>query len=146
MRTEEEKWKYINELDERLLVGGVTLSEWSTFIIRDADLAFAKGANLAAILTCVAGIECHLRHENSAPEEDCKLTLRELIDKEAMDDTMRKELHELRKYRNRWVHVKDPWNDERLLDEPEVAEAELEAMAELAVKLLRQTIYLDQWL
>lgn len=29
--TEEQKWDYINQLDEELLRGGVILSEWTTF-------------------------------------------------------------------------------------------------------------------
>ncbi len=50
MMTEEKKWDYIGKLDDKLLVGGVMLSEWSTFLIKDADTAFCSGANLAAIL------------------------------------------------------------------------------------------------
>ena len=40
--TEAEKWDYLLELDEILLVGGVMLSEWATFLIRNADLSFVS--------------------------------------------------------------------------------------------------------
>lgn len=38
--TEEEKWRYLFDLDDDHLHGGVILSEWATFLIKDADLAF----------------------------------------------------------------------------------------------------------
>ena len=59
---EQEKWDYINQLDDELLLGGVMLSEWSTLIARDAEIAFCKGANLSAIITSSAVIESHLRY------------------------------------------------------------------------------------
>lgn len=61
--TKEEKWAYLVELDERLLLGGVLLSEWATFLVKDADLAFVGGAHLASIITGLAGVETHLRGE-----------------------------------------------------------------------------------
>jgi len=60
---EEARWKIINGLDEEMLMGGVILSEWCSFIVREADLAFVKGANLASILTAMAGVETDLRYE-----------------------------------------------------------------------------------
>lgn len=45
MMTEQDKWDYINKLDEELLKGGVALSEWSVFLVQDTDIAFASGAN-----------------------------------------------------------------------------------------------------
>jgi hypothetical protein len=61
--TEEQTWEYLVELDETLLQGGVILSEWATFLIKDADIAFVNGAHLAGIITGLAGIETHLRGE-----------------------------------------------------------------------------------
>ncbi|MEH2404453.1 hypothetical protein [Nostoc sp.] len=52
---EQEKWNYINTLEDELLLGGVILSEWSTFLAKDAELAFCSRANLAAI-------ESHFRY------------------------------------------------------------------------------------
>ena len=61
-RTEQQKSNFINKLDDELFIGGVILSEWSTFLIRDADSAFTAGAHLA-ILNTPAGIESHLKSE-----------------------------------------------------------------------------------
>src|SRR3569623_1351054 len=63
--TEDERWVHLVALDDELLKGGVVLSEWCTFIVRDTDTAFASGAHLAAILTAVSGIETYLRSEHS---------------------------------------------------------------------------------
>jgi hypothetical protein len=51
------------QLDEQFLKGGVVLSEWCAFIVRESDRAFAAGNYLPTILTAVAGIETTLRAE-----------------------------------------------------------------------------------
>ena len=108
---ENEKWKYISELDDELLQGGAILSEWSTFLIRDDDTAFCNGAYLATILTAAAGIESHLRFEYQIQNNEKYLGLYELIEISSIDNSLKQELHNLRKYRNQWVHVNEPQDD-----------------------------------
>jgi len=139
---EAERWNHILSLDKELLKGGVILSEWCSFIVREFDLAFARGANLASILTAVSGIETYLRSEYVKKERS---TLFELINGAPIADDLRADLHILRKYRNKWVHVNDPWDDQDLIDTPEEAERELEEMALFAARALRRTIYENQW-
>ena len=141
MKTEQDKWDYINQLDEELLKGGVMLSEWSTFLIRDADIAFTSGANLAALLTALAGIESHLKFEYGKKRRE---RLVDLIDKAPIEENLRRDLHRLRKYRNQWVHVDDPSDDANLLSDPRKEEKKLMEMAILAIKSLRRTIYTEQ--
>ena len=143
---EQEKWEHINRLDEELLVGGVVLSEWSTFLIREAETAFCKGANLAAILVAVAGIESHLRFEYFRGLNEKKYSLYDLINNAPIPNELKKDLHKLRRYRNKWVHVEDPSDDEELLNRPEYVEEELEDMAQTAITALLKTIYLEQWI
>ncbi|WP_370203233.1 hypothetical protein [Alloalcanivorax venustensis] len=139
---EAERWNHILSLDEELLKGGVILSEWCSFIVRESDSAFVHGANLASILTAVSGIETYLRSEYAKKERS---TLFELINDAPIADDLRFDLHTLRKYRNKWVHVNDPWDDQSLIDTPEEAERELEEMALFAARALRRTIYENQW-
>jgi len=139
---EEERWNYILSLDDDFLKGGVILSEWCSFIVRESDLAFVHGANLASILTAVSGIETYLRAEYAEKDQS---TLFELINSAPIADDLRSDLHTLRKYRNKWVHVNDPWDDQRLLNAPEESEKELEEMALFAAKILRRIIYANQW-
>ena len=140
---ESERWSHLVALDEELLKGGVILSEWCSFIVREADTAFVKGAHLASILTAVSGIETYLRSEYSKTGND---RLFKLIDESPIDDDLKSDLHKLRKYRNKWVHVDDPWDDSSLLESPENHERELEEVAFFAVRLLRQTIYENPWI
>ena len=140
--TEEEKWAYLVELDETLLQGGVVLSEWATFLVKDADLAFVGGAHLAGIITGLAGVETHLRGE----EGSSKRRLVELIAESDLEEDLKQELQILRKYRNKWVHVAEPWEDDALLDSPEEHEAELEEMAKRCAVALRRTIYTNPWI
>jgi hypothetical protein len=138
----EERWELLNSLDEELLKGGVILSEWCSFIVREADTAFVNGAHLASILTAVSGIETYLRSEYSHTGKE---RLVQLINAASIDSSLKDDLQQLRKYRNRWVHVDDPWNDARLLERPEVTDQELEDMALFAARALRRTIYENQW-
>jgi hypothetical protein len=140
---EDERWAHLVALDEELLKGGVILSEWCSLIVREADTAFAAGAYLAAILTAVSGIETYLRSEYSYTGAK---RLVELINQSAIDVCLKDDLHALRKYRNRWVHVDSPWEDSELLEHPEAVEGELEEMAFFAVRVLRRTIYENPWI
>lgn len=141
--TEGERQAYLDALDDKLLKGGGILSEWCSIVVRHVDMAFVNGAHLAAILTAVSAIETYLRSEQSP---DGKERLVELIDNADIDGPLKLDLHTLRKYRNRWVHVDNPWDDGELLSSPEAAEEELERMALFALHTLRRTIYSSQWI
>lgn len=130
-------------LDAELLKGGVILSEWCSEIVRQTDIAFVAGANLAAILTAVAGAETYLRAEYAAQKRQL---LAHLIDDSTIPRELKEDLHRLRKYRNKWVHVDEPWRDRALLEDPEALLAELDAMAEFACRVLRRTIYENLWI
>lgn len=140
--TEDEKWEYLIQLDETLLQGGVILSEWATYLIKSADLAFVGGAHLASIITGLAGVETHLRGEG----ESSKKRLVDLIEQSDLEEELKQELQILRKYRNKWVHVADPWDDDDLLESPDQHEAELEEMAKRCAVALRRTIYTNPWI
>ena len=140
---EDERWSYLIALDSELLNGGVILSEWCSLIVREADTAFANGAHLASILTATSGIETYLRSEYSITGKE---RLVELINQARIDTELKADLHALRKYRNRWVHVVIFCRDEVLVELPEALEGELEEMAFFAARALRRTIYKTQCL
>ena len=126
---EDQRWQYLEGLDNELLEGAVVLSEWCSFIVREADTAFVGAANLASILTAVSGIETYLRSEYAVTGREC---LVELISQSPIHDILKEDLQKLRKVRNKWVHIYEPWNDFGLLERPEETEKELEEMALLA--------------
>lgn len=138
----QERQNLLVSLDEELLKGGVILSEWCAFIIRECDNAFVDGLYLASIITAMSAIETHLRSEDATAK---KKRLVELIDSSGLESDLMRQLHTLRKYRNKWVHVDDPWDDATLIQNPEKHEDELERMALVAVRALRQTIYSNPW-
>lgn len=139
---EQERWDFLAELDETLLMGGAILSEKSSFLISSADLAFVSCAHLACILTAMAAIETHLRAERNGS----RLRLVDLIDVSGLEADLVDELHALRRIRNAWVHVDDPWDDQSLIDDPDLAESELSGVAKRAVVALRRTIYKNPWI
>jgi hypothetical protein len=98
---------------------------------------------LTCILTAVAGAETYLRAEFNGNSTE---TFSALIGRSPIDAELRVNLHRLRRYRNKWVHVSDPWEDEELLDHPERFKSELEGMAVFAIRVLRGTIFTNQWL
>ena len=137
-----ERDTYLLALNDDLLKGGVILSEWCSEIVRQADAAFVGGADLATILTAVAAAETYLRSEYATEKRQRLATL---IDEAPIKPELKEDLHRLRKYRNKWVHVDEPWSDEPLLEHPEAMSAELEDMAKFACQVLRRTIYENQW-
>jgi hypothetical protein len=64
--TEEERERYLIDLDEELLKGCVMCSAWCHFLILESDTAFIKAAHLAALLTATSGIEAQLRFDHSS--------------------------------------------------------------------------------
>ncbi len=146
MLTEDQKWDYILKLDEKLLAGGVILSEWTTFLVKDAETAFCKGSYLASILAAQAAMECHLRYEYYEPQEIKGWGFYKLIENCSLTEDLKKKLHEIRIYRNRWVHVGDPVEDKDLLEKPEYYENELENMAKKAIEAMLKVLYLEQWI
>ena len=133
-----ERWEWIVSLDEKILKGDVVLPGWCSTIVKEADFAYAHRAHLAAILTAVAGIESYLRCEEPFVT---RKSLRQLIDDAEIPSSLKVRLHTLRKYRNKWVHVDDPWDDEELMENSEKHDDELAATAKDAIILLRETIY-----
>ncbi len=140
--TEEEREQYLFNLDEELLKGSVMPSPWCSLLILESDTAFIGGAHLAAIITAMAGIEAQLRFDHSETEEPVH-RLAHLIDSSDLSAELKQEIHELRRFRNRWVHVFDPWDEslERPMEEPERVQAKFEPWALRAVTALRHTFY-----
>ncbi|MCW7471725.1 hypothetical protein [Leptospira kanakyensis] len=137
MNDQNEKWDYLLSLDEKYLQGGVMLSEYCTYLIKNCDLSFVIDAHLSTIITAVAGIETFLRSESS----EIKQSFQELINISNLDNESKENLHRLRKFRNKWVHVNEPWNDSELLEFTEKVDKELEEYSILAVNLLRKVSY-----
>ncbi len=142
--TEKQKWEYINRLDEELLFGGVILSEWTTFLAKDAEIAFCSGAYLSSILASQAAIESHLRYEYFSDNNTKKWSLFNLIENSQLDKNLKSELHDLRVYRNKWVHVNEVEEDSQLLEKPEYYEAELFEISKRAIKSMLRVLYSNQ--
>lgn len=128
--TQEAKEKLLLELEERLFLGCTLPSEWTTVIMQDAEGAFVSGHYLAAILTAQAAMECNLRHENGVAE---RCGFFELIEGSDLPAELKQDLHVVRRYRNRWVHVADPSEDSHLQDHLFEEGEDMERMAVLAI-------------
>ena len=138
---ENEKWAFIAALDDELLKGGTSVSEWCALIVRDCDFAFVGGANLATVITAAAAIETYLRAEYA---DGKRIRLADLIDTAPIQQELRDDIHSLRKFRNTWVHVAVPEDDEEIQRNPVVYEEQLEDWAKRAQRILRRTIYENQ--
>jgi len=140
---EEQKWNYIEELEDELLLGGSILSEWTTFQAKDAEIAFCSGAYLSSILSCQAAIESHLRFEHLNDTDLKRLSFFDLINKSYLPEKLKDELHQLRKFRNKWIHVNEPDEDHDLLSRPKYYENELAEFAKVTVKNMLKTLYFN---
>ncbi|WP_155736172.1 hypothetical protein [Pseudomonas chlororaphis] len=106
-------------------------------MIRDADVAFVNEENLSCVITFLAAIEACLRSEDVSGGK----RFVDLIINSDLDEELKAELHGLRKYRNKWVHVAAPWEDQILLDSPELFEKEIEQITRRSIVALRRALY-----
>jgi len=142
MLPEDERWKWVNELDEEMLRGGASASEFCFELMRNADLSYASGAFVACLITAAATIETYLREEAHG---DSKRGLYRLIEMSEFDENTKMELHDLRKNRNTWVHVADPWADNDIEYEYSQGHPELENQCKQALRLMRLVVYSNPW-
>ena len=137
-KNEREREDYFLEQEEALLKGGAAFSEWCTFISKSVYDAFVSGADLATVITAVACIEAYFRTESMYTG---KMNLATLIDKVSfLSEEEKSQLHELRRYRNRWVHLHELDDSDILKDEDKYLK-EAEQMSFLAVKLLLTVLF-----
>lgn len=137
----QERKLFVDRIYREFLPGGLAvLSEWTAWLASEADTAFLSGSDLATVLVAQAAIEAHLRYGHSPSRRASSF---DLIDNSDLPDDLRAKLHELRRYRNNWVHVNDPHEDMELLERPEHHRDELEQKALLAIRCLAQVIALS---
>ena len=138
----EQREQYWIDLEDEILQGGAAFSEWCTYISKDVYIAFVNGANLSTIVMALACIETYLKTENF---ERKRQPLSKMIDdEEALCDEEKQSLHELRKYRNKWVHMYNA-DDRDILDNERQITDEAEKMAFLAVKILLTVLFSNQF-
>lgn len=87
----------------------------------NADLSFVAGAHVASIITSLAGVETHLCGEGRIS----KHRLIDLISRSDLGEDLKQGLQILRKYRNKWVRVMDPSDDNTSLGSQERHKAKL---------------------
>lgn len=114
-----ERWDFITSLDDEMLKGGATVSEWCALMVKECDLAFVGGVNIATVVVAVAAIETYLRAEYGLCQ---KARLADLIDRSPIDADLRDDIHKLRRYRNKWVHVSVPEDDKFASEQTEAIE------------------------
>ena len=132
--------EYFDQVWDRELKGGVSLSEYSSFLAQDAENSIRAGAHIAAVLVCCAAIEAHLRFEGIAGNGLSELTRAADL---AVD--LKGNIDRVRVFRNSWVHVKLPEHDELLQSEPTSVNRDCEAMALLAFECMVRVICLNQF-
>ena len=132
---EEDRWAWLSDLDDDLLQGGVILSDQAIVLTRNADICFASGAFVACIVMCAATVETWLRGEGD------KGRFIDLVDASDFDTVTKSKMHALRRDRNRWVHVDDPWAETDLVEEYSAGDTVLEYQCKEALRLMRTVVY-----
>jgi hypothetical protein len=117
------------------------MSDFASELIRNADLCFASGAFVACLVMSGATIETSLREEGTDGDRFI-----ELIDASDFDASTKAAMHELRRERNRWVHIDNPWGECDLEDQYGRGHPDLESKCKGALRLMRSVVYSAPWL
>jgi hypothetical protein len=137
--SERDEWTV--KLEESLLIGGASFSEWATLMSHEAHTCFVAGADIATVILCASTCETYLRSETS----DFGSSFFELIEQYDFREELRADLHTLRLARNRWVHLRE----ERHNDVPESYEMgytlEIEASAKHSYETMLRVLFSNPW-
>lgn len=144
MKTAIEREQWLFELDESLLQGGIILPEFVVWLTKESDTCFINECYLASIILSVSCIETLLKADFFS--EEVQSSLYQLISEADFDMQMSKDLHLVRKFRNSWVHIKNPWKDEVLLNTPDLVDQEVYEMAKMTIHLQRKIMYSNQFI
>lgn len=104
------------KIQDGVLKGGICVQDWTTFQLENAYIAFCSGADLACILMCQAAIESYMRDDEQLSDRN----FYDLIEHCSYNDDMKLELHKLRKYRNKWIHINEQNDSEFNIDYKEL--------------------------
>ena len=127
-----EREKILLNIQDDVLKGGICLQDWTTFQLENAYIAFCAGADLACILMCQAAIESYMRDDEGLKNR----SFYDLIEHCSYDVKTKMNLHKLREYRNKWVHINEQKECNIQIDH-----VELEKMALFAYRLTLEVFH-----
>jgi hypothetical protein len=103
METFVEREKYLINVQNEILKGGISVQDWTTFQLENAYISFCSGAYLACIIMCQAAIESYMHDDEGLKDR----SFYDLIEHSSYDKRMKFKLHKLREYRNKWIHINE---------------------------------------
>lgn len=118
-------------IQEDVLKGGISIQDWTTFQLENAYISYCAGATLSCVIMCQAAIESYIRDDERLSDR----SFYDLIENSSYSEDMKKKLHILREYRNKWAHI----NEKN--EEFNINEAELEKMALFSYRLVLEIFH-----
>lgn len=118
-------------IQDEVLRGGICVQDWTTYQLENAYISYCAGANLSCIIMCQAAIESYMRDDEQLSDRN----FYDVIENSSYSHEMKKKLHQLRAYRNKWTHINEQ-TQEFVIDEQE-----LNDMALFSYKLALETFH-----
>ena len=91
------------KIQDEVITGGICFDEFTSFQLENAYIAFCAGADLACIMMCQTAIESYINDDEQIESN----SFYDLIEKSSYSLDFKQKLHHLRKYRNKWVHIRN---------------------------------------
>ena len=107
--------KVLLAIQEDVLKGGISIQDWTTFQLENAYISYCAGATLSCVIMCQAAIESYIRDDERLSDR----SFYDLIENSSYSEDMKKKLHILREYRNKWAHINEK-NEEININEAEL--------------------------
>ena len=98
------------QIQEEVIKGGISFDHFTSFQLENAYIAFCAGADLACIMMCQTSIESYINDDEQIESKN----FYDLIEKSSYSSDFKQKLHHLRKYRNKWVHIRNRNKDMKI--------------------------------
>lgn len=98
----EKRKQILLQIQDEVLRGGICFDDLTSFQLENAYIAFCAGADLACLVMCQAALESYIKDDENIESN----RFYDIVENSSYSDEIKQQLHHLRQYRNKWMHIK----------------------------------------
>lgn len=119
----EKREQILLQIQDEVLRGGICFDDLTSFQLENAYIAFCAGADLACLVMCQAALESYIKDDENIESN----RFYDIIENCSYSDDIKQQLHHLRQYRNKWMHINIKKDTDFNIDEIELMQEAINA-------------------